>query len=41
MEFRYKHRAWPTVLVIDADTPEDARTFLVRVVRDKELWSKV
>lgn len=41
MEYRYKHRGFPVEVVIDADTPEDARTFLVRVVRTKESWSKV
>jgi hypothetical protein len=41
MKYQYKHRAFPLTLVIDAETPEDAKTFLLRVVKSYELWSEV
>jgi hypothetical protein len=41
MKYKYKHRAYPMKLFIDAETPEKAKTFLLRVVKSYELWSEV
>jgi hypothetical protein len=40
MNYRYKHSGSPEVLIIDADTPDNAKTILLRVVKSHELWSK-
>lgn len=40
MKYRFKHSGFSAVLIIDADTPENAKNILLRVVRSQELWSK-
>jgi hypothetical protein len=41
MKFRYSHKDFPAIIIIDTDTPENAKAVLIQNVRRPGRWEKV
>jgi hypothetical protein len=41
MKYRYRHEDFPAIIIIEADTPENAKTVLIQVSKRLGCWEKI